>query len=170
MIDLGKETFINSTITTVIIPEGITQINAKCFMDCTMLSKVDLPEGLIRISVDAFNNTAIQSIIIPSTVKEIARNAFRLCSQLTNLSFKSDESIKIFGFAFSKTALSFAVIPLKTRYLSGFAFYECHLLELLLIPYNTDFDMEDKLPLNCEVIRYSSSEERSLILKQYNLD
>ncbi|MCL2070388.1 MAG: leucine-rich repeat domain-containing protein [Treponema sp.] len=56
----------NTTITTVIIPEGVTIIGADAFRDCTNLTYVSLPGTLTNLAADSvwggvFRNTALTS-------------------------------------------------------------------------------------------------------------
>ena len=99
----------NSTISSVVIPEGYTTINNNAFMNCLVmgtcvipstittigeqaffgcqsLTGITLPEGLTTISSKCFgSNYGITEITIPSTVSEIGSGAFYLCNNLTTV-------------------------------------------------------------------------------------
>lgn len=99
----------NSTISSVVIPEGYTTINNNAFMNCLVmgtcvipstittigeqaffgcqsLTGITLPEGLTTIPSKCFgSNYGITEITIPSTVSEIGSGAFYLCNNLTTI-------------------------------------------------------------------------------------
>lgn len=61
-----------STKTSVIIPATVTELGANSFAD-TNITNITLPEGLLTIGGSAFNNAKkLQTITIPSTVKSLA--------------------------------------------------------------------------------------------------
>ena len=78
-------------ITSVVVEEGVTSINAYTFENCSNLTSVSLPEGLTRISSSAFYGcTALPFISIPSTVTDIGDNLFYDCSSLTEIAVPSE--------------------------------------------------------------------------------
>ena len=58
----------------VVVPEGVTTINAAAFQN-TQLSSVDLPSTLISIGNNAFRGTQINSVVIPAGT-QVAVDAF----------------------------------------------------------------------------------------------
>lgn len=65
----------------VIVPEGITAIGEKAFMDCDNLKKIRLPDSLIEIKSQAFCNCfSLSDIIIPDSVKKIENKCFWYCN------------------------------------------------------------------------------------------
>jgi hypothetical protein len=121
--EIGDVCFMNNkTITSVIIPEGVTIIQGSsviemgsarpvgAFMSCEKLSQVTLPSTLRKIGNYAFNDTALHSIIIPEGVTEIGYCAFYYCRTLTSVTLPS--TIERIGmFAFASTALNTVTIP-----------------------------------------------------------
>ena len=68
----------DSTITTVIVEEGITSIGTSSFKKCPNLTTVVLPEGLTAIGNEAFDQSAkLETINFPSTLETIGEKAFR---------------------------------------------------------------------------------------------
>lgn len=63
-------------ITTVNLPEGLTNIPDDAFSGMTELSEIDIPETVTSIGICAFADTKITSLHIPSNVEEILPEAF----------------------------------------------------------------------------------------------
>lgn len=75
---IGLEAFkMNQTITSVIIPEGVTHIGDSAFMECSQLKTIKFPDTLLSIGALAFNsNNSMTNTIIPASVKVIGGAAF----------------------------------------------------------------------------------------------
>lgn len=104
LITIGNQTFENTAIENVILPEGLTNlgegafsqcekltsvvfpkslsaIGERAFNNCTSLTKIEMPTGLTVIGSDAFNGcTSLEEVSIPATVREIGRDAFNYTS------------------------------------------------------------------------------------------
>lgn len=77
-----------TSLTGIIIPESVTDINAYSFLFCTALTSIELPEGLSAISKETFSKCIkLTDITIPSTIMEIGKDAFYECSALTQIHF-----------------------------------------------------------------------------------
>ncbi len=66
-----------SRVTSLVIPEGVTVIKPCAFQGLNEITKVDLPEGLVRIGRYAFENMWGTVFTIPSTVTYIGEYAIR---------------------------------------------------------------------------------------------
>ena len=74
---LGKSVFYNCGLTSIEIPEGITDLPYSTFQSCSKLESVTLPANLNSIGDLAFLRcAALKSITLPSTVKSIGYEAF----------------------------------------------------------------------------------------------
>lgn len=61
----------NKDITRAVIPQGVKQIGADAFSDCTQLTEVLIPDTVTFIGVYAFNNcTSLREIALPDSVTE----------------------------------------------------------------------------------------------------
>ncbi len=68
-------------ITKISLPQGLTQIGANAFSNCTTLRDITLPDGLLAIGERAFENCrALPKLTIPKSAKDVAYNAFSGCS------------------------------------------------------------------------------------------
>jgi hypothetical protein len=74
--------FTNSGITSIIIPEGVTDINSS-FSGCGKLTSVTLPASITEISSEAFwGCSELIEINILESVKSVEPGAFFGCSKL----------------------------------------------------------------------------------------
>lgn len=60
----------------VIIPEGVTAIDAECFKDCRSITSVKIPNSVKYIGPYAFSMTSLEDIKIPDSVQVIGTGAF----------------------------------------------------------------------------------------------
>ena len=84
-----KETLkalIDRTITSIDIPQGITNIGSQSFNQCRDLASVTIPNSVTNIGSYAFCNcNGLTSIVIPHGVKSIQTNSFYGCYSAVNL-------------------------------------------------------------------------------------
>ena len=71
---------------TLVLPEGITQINNYAFYKNSALSSVSLPSTLKEIGGYAFSeDSSIPSLILPDNVTSVGQCAFRNCSAMESI-------------------------------------------------------------------------------------
>lgn len=76
---IGKKAFIDcDSLTTIIIPNSVKDIGEEAFMN-TGLRSVTLLDGVTSIGKAAFRNTYLTTITIPNTVTSIGANPFGGC-------------------------------------------------------------------------------------------
>ena len=64
----------------------VTSIGDEAFLDCTYLTSITMPEGLVSIGAGAFTNCGfLEEITIPDSVTSIGQNAFERCSSLMSI-------------------------------------------------------------------------------------
>jgi|GEM_PF-3275907 len=99
-----------SSLKSIEIPEGITQIYDRTFSGCSSLEKVILPKSLTSIAYDAFKQcSSLTEINLPDSVTKIEASAFYGCEKLT------------------------VDMPSELEYLGHEAFYDCK-LESVIFP------------------------------------
>lgn len=88
---IGKNAFHGFTsLTSVTIPNTVTDFSSSAFYDCHSLSAITLPNNLKTIGSHAFASCyALKSISIPASVTEIGYAAFLHCENL-KVTFTSD--------------------------------------------------------------------------------
>lgn len=85
-------TFENCTeLTKVILPENLLKIGSCAFDGCTKLNSINLPEGLAEIEHYALRDTALTSITIPKSVTNIGYAAFAGCTSLSNINWNAKD-------------------------------------------------------------------------------
>lgn len=100
--------FRNSSLESIVLPEGLASIGKGAFQECVSLTSVVLPEGLESVDDLAFSGcTALAEINLPSSVRMIGYQAFAGCTSLESL-----------------------VIPRKINLLGDDAFFSSGLKEL----------------------------------------
>lgn len=74
---------VRKSITSVVVPEGITEIGAAAFFGCESLRSVSLPSTLKTIGAVAFRNCkSLEAIEIPKEVNDIGHGIFWGCDKL----------------------------------------------------------------------------------------
>jgi hypothetical protein len=71
-------------ISSITIPQGITQVKAYTF-DWSNLSSVVIPSSVTSIDREAFARTKLTSVTIPSSVNQISYYAFSDCTNLVDI-------------------------------------------------------------------------------------
>ena len=75
-------------LTSICLPDGISEINNSAFYECTGLTNIKLNDGLTYINQSSFSHcTSLESITIPKSVTFIGVRAFNCCTSLTNITF-----------------------------------------------------------------------------------
>ena len=78
--------FRNCSLTSILLPDSITNINNQAFAYCYELSTINLPEGLTEIGDFAFRSTKLTGEdIIPTTVTSIGGGVFSSCLGFTSI-------------------------------------------------------------------------------------
>jgi len=118
--------YLNSTITSVTIPDGVVRIGYRVFVDCTSLASINIPASVFDIGGSAFSNcTSLTSITIPGKVKTIVEYAFAGCTSLTNVTI-GDGVEQIGAGAFEGcTSLTSITLPKSVYFIGDKAFDKC---------------------------------------------
>ena len=146
----------SSSITTVIIEDGVTSIGNWAFRPCSSLTSVTIPNSVTSIGEGAFCYcSSLTSITIPNSVTSIGESAFYNCSSLTSVTipnsvtsighsaFYGCSSLPIIdGIRYADTYLVDAIdetlssfnIKIGTRWIGDYAFEDCSSLASVTIP------------------------------------
>ncbi len=112
----GSSSYIgNTTLTKVVLPEGITKVPADCFSNCSSLTSVtipstvtiigsfafggcsslasiELPGGLTEIGSYALAGTALNNPSLPSSLTNIRAGVFQGCKSMTEITIPAGVS------------------------------------------------------------------------------
>ncbi|MBQ8215042.1 MAG: leucine-rich repeat domain-containing protein [Clostridia bacterium] len=119
-------------IVDLVIPEGVTEIGASCFKNCTSIKKVSFPEGLAVIGEQAFYGcTALEELTLPATAAQVKSSAFAKCTSLKEV--RAEEGVaSISMHAFNGcTALERVSLPNSVTAISTSCFEGCSALKSL---------------------------------------
>ena len=126
---------VKRNILSISLPDGLTDIGAYAFYDCSSLTSITIPDGVTDIGNGAFEGcTPLTSIIIPDGVTSIGGSAFGRCSALTSITLPNSVT-SIGGAAFYYcSSLTSITIPNSVTSIGGSAFENCSALKSITIP------------------------------------
>ncbi len=76
------------SLTSIIIPEGVTEISASAFSDSELLALITIPNSVTKISESAFAGCiSLTTITIPCSITEIDESAFEDCTSLKEIRY-----------------------------------------------------------------------------------
>ena len=122
---------------TLEIPEGITDIGARCFYNCTKLKKVIIPEGVRSISDYAFSGcNGLSELSLPNSLQVIGNNAFDGCYSLEKIDLSKTSLTYIMSSAFyGCSSLKEVTFPDTITTLEAGIFGECSNLTTINVPW-----------------------------------
>ena len=120
-----------SSLTSIVIPGSVTDIEDDAFQGCTNLTSVTISEGVTSIGNCMFSNCySLTSISIPNSVTTIKELAFHGCISLTSIT-----------------------IPSSVTSIKGAAFYSCWSLTSVISyiqkPQTLEEETFDDISKNC---------------------
>ena len=95
-------------ITSVTLPDGLTEIANEAFVGCRLTS-VTFPTSLKRIGVWAFQGCPFESLEFPDNVTEIGKLAFSFCNSLTTITLPNSLTTigeSAFGYSSNITTIN----------------------------------------------------------------
>ncbi|MGB0375442.1 MAG: leucine-rich repeat domain-containing protein [Opitutales bacterium] len=111
----------------------ITKIYANAFEDCDLITSIVVPEGILEIQGDAFKSCSNLSYIsLPDSLSTIGDAAFQYCSSLDNVTIPNGISI-IPHMAFWECGnLKSIVLPNNLEEIGDSAFWGCGFVEFTI--------------------------------------
>lgn len=158
--DANKIPQTNSTITSVVVPEGVEDIQKYAFYNCENLTSVTLPESIKYVRDYAFYNDQKLTSINLENVEVIGSNAFKNCTSLTSVDLSEIYSISYNAFENS----GLITVDISTLRSSGIEIFKnCKNLTSVVMNKDTKLSkgmfensgltdieiLQDRIPENC---------------------
>ena len=132
---IGNEAFEDSDITSVTLPESVTDIGVDAFRTCPFLASVSLPSHLKTIGNGAFLfDRSLTSIVLPDSVTTIGGNAFEDCYALSSAQLPSNLTTISDALFSDCSSLTTITIPDTVTKIDDLAFYKCTSLTSIRLP------------------------------------
>ena len=122
------------SFTKLILPDTITSIGEKAFMDCTSLKDVTIPSGVSVLSDYIFAGCKnLQFFASPDGITSIGKNAFDGCSNLVSVILS--KNLKTIGDEAFRSCIKLPniFIPRSVTSIGVDAFYDCRIMREILI-------------------------------------
>ena len=133
--DLGYQTFHQSSLTSITIPEGVTHIGFGVFSYCTDLTEVKIPSGPTKLWEGLFEGClSLVSVVIPDTVTEMNEGVFTNCKSLKSIIISKGMTNLPKRTFLNCISLTSVVIPSGVNNLDDSVFEGCTSLTSILIP------------------------------------
>lgn len=120
-------------ITDAVIGECVTQIASSCFVRCTSLSSVTIPNTVTTIADAVFSECeSLTSITIPSSVTWIGARVFQECYLLE---CTIPDTVTSIGSAlfYASSAMTSCTIGNGVTSIPNYTFYDCRSLQTIVI-------------------------------------
>ena len=136
-------------ITSCQIHPNTKKINNNAFYDCTGLTELTIPDGVVNIGYRAFKNcTNLQCVTLPYSVVSVDYEAFQNCTNLTDvyitditawcgIDFGRNTSNPLYyakKLYLNGQLVKDLVIPEGTSAIGDYAFYNCSNLQSIVVP------------------------------------
>jgi len=123
------------SLTSIVIPDSVTEIGEFAFWKCSSLTSIVIPDSVTEIGDDAFTCcSSLTSVVIPNSVTSIGTYAFDDCSSLTSIVIP-DSVTSIDEWTFNGcSSLTYIVIPDSVTHIGEYAFWKCSSLTSIVLP------------------------------------
>ena len=148
--DIGDYAFTDCfSLTSVDIPDGVTSIGNSTFSGCSSLTSVDIGNGVTSIGIGTFSScSSLTSVNIGNGVMSIGAQAFSSCSSLTSVDIPDGVTSigdQVFQHCSSLTSVD---IPDRVTSIGDRVFYNCSDLTSVDIPDGVT-SIGDRVFYNC---------------------
>ena len=135
VVGIGYSCFEYASITSVDIPDSVTNIGKGAFYSCSSLTNITIGNSVTVIGDSAFYGCrALANIVIPDSVTSIGKQAFQTCPALTSITIP--DSVTVIGDSafYSCIGLANLTIGNSVAVIGDSAFYGCRALANIVIP------------------------------------
>lgn len=126
-------------LTNVTIPASVKTIGDSTFSGCASLKEITLPEGVAILGSSVFSNcSSLTFVVLPSSIVEIGSSSFENCTSLHKIElpkYLTEVSDKMF---FGCTALSNVKLGDDITKIGSSVFSNCSSLATIILPSKVD--------------------------------
>ncbi|EPC4009196.1 leucine-rich repeat protein, partial [Flavobacterium psychrophilum] len=133
---IGESAFVHcNNLTSVTIPNSVTDIENGAFFSCSGLTSVTIPNSVTSIGDEAFADcSGLTSVTIPNSVTTIGDYVFADCSGLTSVTIPNSVTTTGDGSFARCSGLTSVTIPNSVTAIGYEAFADCSGLTSVTIP------------------------------------
>lgn len=140
----------NRTVTKVIVPDGVTEIQKYCFYNCVNLEEVDLPDSITSLGDNCFSDCInLSKINIPRGLKEMGYSVFYNTPSLTSALTIPEGVEKIQESTFERCGVEEINLPNSLTFIGNNAFCKSG-LKSIVIPKKVSRDSGWDLLQGCK--------------------
>ena len=136
LISVGNFAFWNcSSLTSLVLPDCLTQVGRLAFGKCSSLTSVVLPNSLTQLNDGAFaGSSSLTSVVLPDSLTQLGDGAFGACSSLTSVVMSYSLTSVGTGAFQDCPSLTSVVLPDSLTQLGDAAFSQCTSLTSVVLP------------------------------------
>ena len=124
-----------SSLTSVTLPKGITSLGSNCFRGCSSLTSITLLEGLTSLGFDCFQGcSSLTSITLPKGITSLGFACFAGCSSLTSIILPEGITSLEDGCFSGCSSLTSITLPKGITSLGSYCFSNCSSLTSITLP------------------------------------
>ena len=124
-----------SSLTSVTLPKGITSLGSNCFRGCSSLTSITLLEGLTSLGFDCFQGcSSLTSITLPKGITSLGFACFAGCSSLTSIILPEGITSLEDGCFSGCSSLTSIILPEGITSLEDGCFGGCSSLTSITLP------------------------------------
>lgn len=141
--EIGPQAFLYSkSLTSVVIPETVTLIQANAFGSCTGLTSIDIPNSVKEFGGFVFSSCSkLKTVHLGNGIKELGGRIFQGCTKLESINLPEGlTSINDYAFEVCRSLKSID-IPSTVSHIDAGVFRACDAMETMRVsPENPWFD------------------------------